>query len=223
MSDKRKITKQYVFTVEGETEQWYLTRLQNMINSNESSLYKVNIISKVQQNPRKYAKTVNPLSTPSVTHLCDYESNEAEHKSKFQNILSELHTANSTIGRKFKYSLGYCNFTFELWMILHKQDCNGRMTNRNQYLKYINTAYGEAFENLDKYKSEANLKRCLSKLTLNDVCSAINRAKHITDIKTENGELPVRYKGFSYYTENPALTIWESIEKILNDCGISLN
>ena len=58
--------------------------------------------------------------------------------------------------KKIKYALGYSNFTFELWMILHKRDCNGSLTDRRQYLNPINQAFGEKFENLDQYKHEDN-------------------------------------------------------------------
>ena len=69
MAIERKETKKYVFTVEGETEHWYFDWLQNEINSREKSLYNVTIISEVQQSPRKYAKKVNPLATPIITHI----------------------------------------------------------------------------------------------------------------------------------------------------------
>jgi len=142
------------------------------------------------------------------------------HITKFKNILSELKEANSTIGRKFKYSLGYSNYTFELWIVLHKQICNGILTNRTQYLPYINRAYNEKFENLEQYKHEDNFKRCLSKLSFDDVRSAIKRSKSIMNTKVNNKECQEQYKGFKYYKENPALTIWESVEAILCECEL---
>ncbi len=220
MANERKETKKYVFTVEGETEQWYLDWLQERINSQENALYNVSIVAKVQQSPRKYAKTVNPLATPTITHIFDYESNSSEHIKKFINVLTEIKEANSTKGRKFKYTPAYSNLTFELWMVLHKQSCNGRLTNRTQYLRHINSAYKESFESLEQYKEETNFKRCLSKLSLENVCEAICRAKKIMDNKLKDGEVSVQYKGFSYYKDNPALTIWESIEKILKECDL---
>ena len=159
------------------------------------------------------------MATPRVTHICDYESNDAVHVTKFQNILSELKAANSMTGRKFKYVLGYSNFTFELWMVLHKQACNGKLSHRSQYLSHINRAYQEQFENLDQYKHEANFKRCLSKLSLNDVRAAIDRATRLMSNKAVNENM-VQYRGFSYYTENPALTIWEPVKEILDECGL---
>ena len=29
-----------------------------------------------------------------------------------------------------------------------------------------------------------------------------------------------KYKGYSFYAENPSLSIWESIKKILHGCGL---
>lgn len=116
MALEKKENRRYVFTVEGETEKWYFEWLQEQINACDKSKFTVSIVSKVQQSPRKYSKTVNPIATPKVTHICDYESNDETHVIKFRNILSELKAANSTIGRRFKYSLGYSNFTFELWI-----------------------------------------------------------------------------------------------------------
>lgn len=155
-----------------------------------------------------------------MTHICDYESNDEVHVEKFKNILSELKEANSTKGRKFKYNLGYSNFTFELWIILHKQSCNGSLTNRGQYLPHINKAYNEKFENLDHYKRHDDFHRCLSKLSLENVNDAIKRAKRIMEIKLSNEEREDEYKGFKYYKENPALTIWESVAAILDECGL---
>jgi hypothetical protein len=220
MAAEKKENRKYVFTVEGETEQWYLEWLQEQINACNKSKYTVSIVAKVQQSPKKYSKTVNPIATPRVTHICDYESNDAGHVAKFQNILSELKEANSTIGRKFKYSLGYSNFTFELWIVLHKQICNGILTHRTQYLSHINRAYDENFENLDQYKHEDNFKRCLAKLNLDNVRMALKRSKSIMDIKEANGEHPEQYKGFKYYKENPALTVWESVEAIFLECEL---
>ena len=220
MATDKKENRRYVFTVEGETEQWYLEWLQEQINACDKSKFTVSIVAKVQQSPKKYAKTVNPISTPQVTHICDYESNDDVHVVKFKNILSELKEANFTKGRKFKYVLNYSNFTFELWIVLHKQICNGVLTNRTQYLQHINKWYEEKFENLDQYKHEDNFKRCLSKLTIDNVREAIKRAKNIMNIKESNGEHEEQYKGFTYYKENPSLTIWKSVEEILRECEL---
>ncbi len=124
--------------------------------------------------------------------------------------------------KKIQYNLGYSNFTFELWMVLHKRELSSPLTNRSQYISSINSAFNERFEDLHQYKHEVNFKRCLKKLTLDEVKDAVNRAKDIMDRKADIGQIPKRYKGFSYYSENPALSIGEVIGEILCDCGIKV-
>lgn len=217
---EKKETRKFWFTVEGETEKWYLDWLEMKINENPDSLYLVSIVSKVQQNPLKFAKTVNPLSTPEITHWCDYESNDDIHVRKFEGILDQLKKSTRIGGKNFKYYLGYSNFTFELWMVLHKQDCNGSLSYRSQYIQPINAAYEEHFENLAHYKHEDIFNRIMKSLSLENVVEAVNRAKNIMSNNKENNWVLYEYKGYKYYKNNPSLTIWESVEKILTVCKI---
>lgn len=53
---KRKPTNKYYFSVEGETEQWYLKWLQDTINNTEKAACKVSIDCPVRKNPLKHAK-----------------------------------------------------------------------------------------------------------------------------------------------------------------------
>lgn len=119
----RKSNKTYWFTVEGETEQWYLDRLKHLINAEDAATHTVVIERKVEKRPLKYAKTVTNTTNIDITHWFDYESSEPEHIDQFNKSLSELKES-SGIGKKIKYHLGYSNLTFELWMVLHKIDCN---------------------------------------------------------------------------------------------------
>lgn len=159
---KMKETKKYYFSVEGETEKWYLDWLQDKINAEQKSKYKVSFDSKVQKNPLKRAKSLNVLSPVHITHVFDYESDDEVHTKQFKETL-DLLKETSKLGKQIKYSLGYSNFTFELWMVLHKTICNTTFAHRRQYLEPINKAYCENFENLDQYKHEGNFKRYLEK------------------------------------------------------------
>lgn len=67
MAERKEIRK-YWFTVEGETEKWYLEWLKDAINEKPEAAYKVSIKGKVEQRPEKFAKAVNPLSAPVITH-----------------------------------------------------------------------------------------------------------------------------------------------------------
>ena len=73
---------------------------------------------------------------------------------------------------------------------------------------------------MKKYKEEANFKRCLEQLQLEDVVTAILRAKTIMQRNVRDGYPLTRFKGYAYYLHNPSLELWQPIEQILNDCGI---
>lgn len=215
----RKENRTYYFSVEGETEQWYLEWLQRIINAEPNAKYTVKLDSKIQKDPLSRAKRMTIVGKTEITHIFDYESDEEIHVKQFKTTLERMKDAQN-IGKNIKYHLGYSNFTFELWMILHKADCNGSLMHRRQYLMPLNRAYGENFENLDQYKHENNFKRVLSKLTLDNVRQAIRRAKVIMRKNEEMGYRLQEYKGYRYYKENPSLSLWEQIERILMDCHV---
>lgn len=40
-------------------------------------------------------------------------------------------------------------------------------------------------------------------------------------LKNENSGYTLQsYKGFTYYKENPSLSIWKAVQEILGDCGL---
>ena len=215
----RKENRTYYFSVEGETEQWYLEWLQRKINEEPSARYTVKLDSKIQKDPLSRVKRMTIVGKTEITHIFDYESGEAIYEKQFKTVLERMKAAQNT-GKNIKYQLGYSNFTFELWMILHRADCNVTLMHRRQYLRPLNRAYGENFENLDQYKREYNFKRVLGKLTLDNVRQAVCRSKVIMQKNEEMGYRLQEYKGYKYYKENPSLTLWEQIERILAECGL---
>ena len=146
------------------------------------------------------------------------ESDEDVHTEQFIETMDKMKEAQRN--KQVKYFFGYSNLAFDLWIVLHKSNCNGPKSHRRQYLSDINRAYDEQFENMHQYKHEDNFKRCLSKLTLGDVKDAVQRAKNIMKTLKDNQAHPRQYKGFEYYTENPSLEIWRIVEKILIACKL---
>lgn len=216
---KRKPTNKYYFSVEGETEQWYLKWLQDKINHTEESICKVSIDCPVKNNPLKHAKSLIVTRKIEVYHLFDYESDEPIHMQRFLDAMNHMKKAEQ-LGKQIKYKSGYSNFTFDLWIILHMEDCNAFYTHRKQYITSINRAFEEKFENMDEYKKEDNFKRCLKKMKLSNVIDAVERSKKIMQRNEESGYVLYQYKGYSYYKENPSLMVWEAIEKILRECRL---
>lgn len=107
----------FVFSVEGETEEWYLEWFQNAINSDNAANYHVKIEVNVEKNPMKLVKKLNAMTTHYVTHLCDVEGQMAGDLKGFETTLANLKEARTQ--KNIAYKLGYSNLSFELWMILH--------------------------------------------------------------------------------------------------------
>ena len=215
----RKSSKKYFFSVEGETEEWYLLWLRDLINSTDHAAYKVSIDCKIEKDPLKRAKGLVNTSKTEIYHFFDYESDEDVHVKRFTDTMDRMKQAMS-IGKQIKYKFGCSNFAFDLWIVLHKIDCNGALPHRRGYLAYINRAFGKNFESMDEYKREDNFKGCLNQLTLEDVIRAIERSERIMVRNAENGYILHNYKGFKYYKENPSLAVWEAIKKIMQDCKL---
>ena len=216
---KMKLTKKYYFSVEGETESWYLEWLQKTINGIDAAKYKIVLDCKVQKNPLNRAKSLVITSKTEIYHFFDYESNDPIHQNQFVETMDNMKKVNE-IGKNIIYHFGYSNLTFDLWIILHKSDCKRSFTHRDQYVTPLNRAFAEDFENMHAYKHKKNFKRILSKITLYNVVEAITRAKTIMQRNHENGFTLHEYKGYKYYKENPSLQIWVPIENILKDCRL---
>ncbi len=219
MNYQKLPSKQFYFSVPGETEQWYFEWLRDTVNNIPKATHKISLNCKIQTDPVKYAKGLSGiLARTEVTHIVDFESEKEEHTVPFTTTLKRMREAEK-IGKTIKYRLGYSNFTFDLWIVLHKADCNGPKAHRSHYVDPMNRAYNEKFENLDQYKHEANFKRILKKLELDNVKAAIGRSKSIMQ-KNEKNRKPCQEHGYSYYAENPSLTIWECVEEILKYCRL---
>lgn len=216
---KMKKANKYHFTVEGATENWYLKWLQDKINEAPDATFKVSLDCPIQKNPLKQAKKMKILRKTEIYHISDYESDEPIHVKEFKETMDNMKKAKG-LGKQITYKFGYTNLTFDLWIILHKSDCNCSISHRKHYIRHINRAYNEKFENMDDYKHEKNFKRILNKLSLDDVIDAINRSKEIMQRNKDNGYILQQYKGYKYYSENPSLAIWEVIEKILQECDL---
>ena len=90
---KRKPTNKYYFSVEGETEQWYLKWLQDLINDTKEFVCKVSIDCPVKKNPLKHAKSLTVTRKIEVYHFFDYESDEPIHVQGFQDAMDNMKKA----------------------------------------------------------------------------------------------------------------------------------
>lgn len=159
----RKQILTYYFSVEGETEKWYLDWLESQINALDEAKFKVKIVSKVQKDPVSFIKKLVVHKKTVLWHLSDIEGNSEEQLRTVHNTLGRLKDAKE-LGKSIVYKWGYSNLSFDLWMVLHKQNCNAELSSVDGYLNHINRAFSAQFESMKKYKEEANFKHCLNQL-----------------------------------------------------------
>jgi len=214
-----RLSRQFFFSVEGETEMWYLQWLSRSINASEGATFKASFDCKIEKDPLSRVKGMSVLGKTIVSHIFDRESEEPVHVRQFSKTLEQMKEA-QRIGKAITYKLGYSNFAFDLWMILHKADCNSPLNYRHQYLAPINRAFHEKFSSMKEYKKEDNFKRLLGKLTLADVWIAVDRADRIMERNRENGVPLQRHCGYEYYAVNPALSVGEIVKNILEGCDV---
>lgn len=87
------------------------------------------------KNPNKFIKELSVLSKTKIVHVFDFE--DRQNETAFQNTLKVMKDA-SKLKRNINYYLGYSNYTFDLWMVLHKKCVMGSKSYRSHYLTDIN-------------------------------------------------------------------------------------
>jgi len=215
MYEKRNI--KYFFSVEGETEGLYFQHLKKLICSENGR--KATPVFRIEKiSPSRFVKKISVIQSCIITAVYDVENDDPVHHKRFENILKEMRCAEK-FGKSIQFNLGYSNIDFELWVLLHKKDLFACIDSKAKYLGNINQVFGTKFEGLKEYKEKCNFLQILSKITLNDVKSAITRAEKIYKQRSSE-DMPKISSGYEWFDKNPSLSIHNIIKKILLECGV---
>lgn len=223
MSRTRKLNSTYTLTVEGECEKYYFEHLLKLINNDPSNVK--TCVFKPSISFKKPSSMARGISNKSGVffHIQDIEDYENFfQQNKFKDLIKDISDANK-VSKNLSYTLGYSNFTFELWIILHKINLTLSVAHRKDYLQHINIAYGTRYSRLKDYKSEVEFKKILQAITLDDVRNAITRANTIRDANN-NGttstahQKKVKYSNYEFYSQNPDLDIQRIVGRMIDDC-----
>jgi hypothetical protein len=122
----------------------------------------------------------------------------------------------------YKFDLGYSNFAFELWLLLHKDYNFASIAHRKNYIEPINKTYGTNFERMKDNKHREPFEKLLSQIDLYDVKRAIENAEKIRPTQLSNGNSMIEYKGFQYFRDNPDLTVNACVKRIFTECKIKI-
>ena len=147
--------------------------------------------------------------------IFDYDFNETEFYRNIEicnQLNKKLKPTKRNSGRHIYHA--YSNVNFDLWLILHKQDYNKRVSKNDAYINDVRRVYG--LKRADDIKSEDVINKILGQITLKDVKEAIKRAENIRIIKEESDSKNI-FNTLIY--ENPDFSIHEFLRFVLKDSG----
>ena len=147
--------------------------------------------------------------------IFDYDFNETEFYRNIEicnQLNKKLKPTKRNSGRHIYHA--YSNVNFDLWLILHKQDYNKRVSKNDAYINDVRRVYG--LKRADDIKSEDVINKILGQITLKDVKEAIKRAENIRIIKEESDSKNI-FNTLIY--ENPDFSIHEFLRFVLEDSG----
>ena len=199
----KKESRQFNISVEGiNCETMYFEHLAKLINSSDRNTYNLKIDPK-KMSPLEYAKrnAHKPMETRKgntripYIHVQDIEDYYDDVQlSKFKEMIDKMRSAENQFG--ITYMLGYSNYTFELWMLLHVADMNYPVTNRKAYLGPINRSFCKKYTAVGEFKRKDEFQKILNDfVTLDSVKLAVSRAQMIVDRNSEEQKVMETYKG----------------------------
>lgn len=224
----KKESRQFNISVEGAVcERLYFEHLASLINDSGRNTYNMQVKPK-KMSPMEYAKRnaykpterqKNSKAVPYI-HIQDIEDFYDDYqKKKFFQVISEMREAENKFG--ITYELGYTNYTFELWMLLHITDMSNPVRDRFAYLSFINRYFNRQYTSLDRFKNEDEFKEILSEfITLDNVMKAVKRAEAIVARNDFEYKTKEEYKGVAFYHDNPDISVHEIVKMIFEVCDV---
>lgn len=221
----KKESRLIYMSVEGvNCERLYFEHLKKLINSSGQNKFNLAVTPRVAT-PLEFAKRnaykIKDKSIPFI-HVQDIEDyNSKEHRDKFFTVIDDIRSVEERLG--IEYRLGYSNYSFELWMLLHVTYMHYTVKDRYAYLAPINQHFHKHYRCLDDFKRQEEFQSILDTyVTLDSIKNAVNRANQIVVSNREQGKVHEQYRGFNFFHENPDLSVHEVVSMIFEICGIKL-
>ena len=201
--------KTYLCICEGQQERMYFDHLAKLIKDFPKKVVKFNTFI---DSPHRLEKRYEEYDSAAIF---DYDFNETEFYRNIEicnQLNKKLKPTKRNSGRHIYHA--YSTVNFDLWLILHKQDYNKRVSKNDAYINDVRRVYG--LKRADDIKSEDVINKILVQITLKDVKEAIKRAENIRIIKEESDSKNI-FNTLIY--ENPDFSIHEFLRFVLEDSG----
>ena len=224
----KKESRQFHISVEGiNCEKLYFKHLAKLINNSNRSTYNLKVDPR-KMSPMEYAKrnAYKPMEKRKgnkkipYIHVQDIEDYYCDHqRTKFYMMIDEIRTAEDKFG--IIYELGYSNYAFELWMLLHVADMNYAVQDRRSYLAPVNRWFHRNYMSIDEFKSYDEFQNILDEsVTLDSIKLAISRAEKIVWKNGEERKTRETYNGFTFFRDNPDISVHEVVQMIFEVCEV---
>ena len=225
----RKENRQFQISVEGKNcETLYFEHLAKIVNLSGENGFNLVLHPRVRtpysyakQNAYKPSEKIKGKSLPYI-HIQDVEDyNSPDYVKKFNGIIDEMYEAKKQY--RVHYELGYSNYTFELWLLLHRTDMQYQLADRYAYLQKINQWFNKDYDSLKEYKKEKEFSSILQEyITLESVKMAIRRAERLENNNIASGKQKVEYRGVSFFKDNPDTSVHKIVRLMLETCGVTI-
>ena len=215
-------SRQFNMSVEGSNcEKLYFEHLARLINHSGRNQYNLKI-SPITASPLQYAKrnAHKPSERLPYIHIQDIEDyHDVEQRKKFFHVIDSMREAERTFG--ISYRLGYSNYTFELWMLLHVADMNFSVSGRGAYLGTINQYFHREYLSLADFKKTAEFQQILNEfVTLDTVFDAVRRAERIVEENAAQNKARTTYGKVTFYQDNPDVSVHKVVRLIFETCKV---
>jgi hypothetical protein len=153
-------------------------------------------------------------------HVQDIENYHDDfQRKKFYQMIDEMRNAENEFG--VVYKLGYSNYTFELWMLLHVADMTHSVQDRHSYLAPVNRWFHRHYTNMDEFKSHDEFQNILNEfVTLDSIQKAISRAERIVQNNEDDKKTKKTYNGVTFFQDNPDVSVHQVVQMIFEVCEV---
>lgn len=206
LTEKRKPELLYIVGCEGiNQEQKYFKNLENLINSISSRKCNIHfdIAPPFGGNPLCIVeRTINrSIGKTNKISVFDYDGQTTKYEEALE------------LAQENKIQVGYTNYCFDLWLILHKEDFFEPVSHQDNYATHVRRIFG-----LDvgaDIKKAPNVDNIMTQIGLYDIYSAIKRAEYIENINLGKTPHTTPNQHVKYY-DNPDTQMHSVIKRIFN-------
>lgn len=189
-------------------EKLYFDKVQNLVNNIETRAYDLlfEFAEPFGGDPkcvvqRVVAKSIGKQNKGAVF---DYDGKKAKYEEAID------------LAMENQITLGYTNYCFDLWLILHKEDFFDSVNSQDDYAEKVKQVYGLRGDANIKKKEQVEL--ILNQIDIENIKAAIARAELITsnNLAKEANKTPQEHE----YFDNPDTQMHNMLKSIFQKVGV---